>query len=83
MSLEKLSTPAHWSPYWSHSPLALTLVFGLSLFVSQSPYGLALAPLDPIVGTPAQDEALYAHGIMRMAEGAHGGDWLTPRVLGR
>lgn len=80
MSLEKLSTPAHWSPRWSHSQLALTVVFAVSLFLSQSPYGLALAPLDPIAGTPAQDEALYAHGIARMA---HGGDWLTPRFLGR
>ncbi len=65
---------------WFNSRLALAAVFAASFLATQNRYPLALAPLDPIAGTPAQDEALYAHGILRMASG---GDWLTPRFLGR
>ncbi|MCX6613570.1 MAG: glycosyltransferase family 39 protein [Acidobacteria bacterium] len=72
-----MSTPGGWS---SSRPL-LALVFFLSLFCLGGPSTqIATAPLDPILATPAQDEALYSHGILRMAAGE---DWLTPRFLGR
>ncbi|MFN9296105.1 MAG: ArnT family glycosyltransferase [Acidobacteriota bacterium] len=77
MNLVKSFTPAPWLL----SPRALFLVFFLSCFLpagSRAP--LATTPLDPILATPSQDEALYAHGILRMAAGE---DWLTPRFLGR
>ncbi len=76
VNLEKSSTPARWF----NSRSALAAVFLASFLAVQNRYPLALAPLDPISGIPAQDEALYSHGILRMAAG---GDWLTPRFLGR
>ncbi len=57
------------------------MVFLCSLFCLGGPSTqIATAPLDPILATPAQDEALYTHGILRMAAGE---DWLTPQFLGR
>ncbi len=77
VNLEKLSTHGAWL---SSRP-TVALVFVLSLFCLGGPYTqIATAPLDPVLATPAQDEALYTHGILRMASGE---DWLTPRFLGR
>ena len=76
VNLEKSSTLVRWLSSWP----ALLAVFAISLFAVQNRHGIAAAPLDPIVGTPAQDEALYTHGILRMAAGE---DWLTPQFLGR
>jgi hypothetical protein len=77
VNLEKLSTHGAWL----NSRPTLVLVFVFSLFCLGGPYTqIATAPLDPILATPAQDEALYSHGILRMAAGE---DWLTPRFLGR
>jgi hypothetical protein len=77
VNLEKLSTPGHWA----NSYYALAVVFLLSCFIPGGPRTeIATAPLDPILATPAQDEALYAHGTLRMANGE---DWLTPHFLGR
>lgn len=75
--MAKSFTPAPWL---SSRP-ALIFVFLLSCFVPAGPRNpLATTPLDPILATPAQDEALYAHGTLRMAAGE---SWLTPRFLGR
>ncbi len=77
VNLEKLSTPGAW---FNSLPI-LALVFVLSFLCLGDPSSqIATAPLDPILATPAQDEALYSHGILRMAAGE---DWLTPRFLGR
>ncbi len=77
VNLRKLSTPGAWS---SSRPI-LALVFLFSLFCLGGPSSqIATVPLDPILATPAQDEALYSHGILRMAAGQ---DWLTPQFLGR
>src|SRR3954454_24726574 len=43
--------------------------------------GLAGDYVDPIGRVTAQDEALYAHSAIAMAK--PGGDWLTPRFMGR
>ena len=77
VNLGKLSTSGHLAT----SGWALGAVFFVSTLVPGGPHTqIATAPLDPILATPAQDEALYAHGTLRMA---YGEDWLTPRFLGR
>ncbi len=43
--------------------------------------GIAAGYLDPVSRIDAQDEALYAHSAIRMAEGR--GGWLTPVFMGR
>ena len=43
--------------------------------------GLAGDYVDPVGHITAQDEALYSHSALAMA--APGGDWMTPRFLGR
>lgn len=77
VNLGKLSSSAPWAT----SRTTLLLVFLLSCLVPAGPRSpIATAVLDPILNTPAQDEALYSHGILRMAAGQ---DLLTPRFLGR
>jgi hypothetical protein len=75
VNLAKSFTPVPWAT----KPLTLAAVFLVSTLVPPS-NPIATTPLDPILATPSQDEALYAHGILRMAAGE---DWLTPRFLGR
>lgn len=66
---------------WATDRRLLVGVFLLScLIVGLGKAPLATVPLDPVAGTPSQDEALYAHGALRMAAGE---DWLTPKFLGR
>ena len=43
--------------------------------------GIAAGYIDPVSRIDAQDEALYAHSAIRMAEGR--GGWLTPIFMGR
>lgn len=83
VNLEKLSTLGPWyhSIPWHHRNPALAAVFLLSILSLGGIYApIAQLPLDPVLATPAQDEALYTHGILRMAAGE---DWLTPHFLGR
>ena len=83
VNLEKLSTLGRWRsnvPWHLRAP-ALAAVFLLSILSLGGIYTpIAQSPLDPVLATPAQDEALYTHGILRMANGE---DWLTPHFLGR
>jgi hypothetical protein len=77
VSPEKSSTP-NPSP---NKRFLLPLVFLLSSFVPAGPRTeLAQAWTDPAARIPAQDEALYAHGTLRIAQGE---DILTPHFLGR
>src|SRR5215472_17710950 len=50
------------------------------LFTRAVGIGLAGDYLDPVAKISAQDEALYSHSAIRMAQR---GDWLTPRFLER
>jgi 4-amino-4-deoxy-L-arabinose transferase-like glycosyltransferase len=50
------------------------------LFIRAARVGLAGDYLDPVAKISAQDEALYSHSAIRMAQR---GDWLTPRFLER
>jgi 4-amino-4-deoxy-L-arabinose transferase-like glycosyltransferase len=50
------------------------------LFIRAARVGLAGDYLDPVAKISAQDEALYSHSAIRMAQQ---GDWLTPRFLER
>lgn len=59
--------------------IAAALAFAV-LMIRAVREGLAAGYLDPIARITAQDEALYAHSAIQMAER---GDWLTPHFLGR
>jgi 4-amino-4-deoxy-L-arabinose transferase-like glycosyltransferase len=50
------------------------------LFIRAARVGIAGDYLDPVAKISAQDEALYSHSAIRMAQR---GDWLTPRFLER
>ncbi|WP_031495547.1 ArnT family glycosyltransferase [Bryobacter aggregatus] len=71
-----MSTPVPWL----RSFPALVLVFVLSAFLIEPSAPVAAAFVDPAAGTLAQDEALYAHSILRIANGETP---LTPQFLGR
>lgn len=77
VNLAKLFTPGPWA---TNRFLLVGLFLISCLIVGLGKPPLATVPLDPIAGTPSQDEALYSHGILRMVAGE---DWLTPRFLGR
>lgn len=65
------------------SRVAIAVVFLISTFAlgwNLPGRGVAATVLDPVGGVRAQDEAVYAHSAIRIAEGA---DWLTPRFMGR
>ena len=57
----------------------VALAFAL-LMIRAVRVGLAAGYLDPIAHISSQDEALYSHSAIQMAER---GDWLTPHFLGR
>jgi hypothetical protein len=59
---------------------AVAVIALACLLVRAGRVGMAGDYLDPIGKIGAQDESLYAHSAIRMAE--HGG-WLTPRFMGR
>lgn len=59
---------------------AVALLAAIVLLPRAALVGLAGDYVDPIGRITAQDEALYAHSAIVMAER---GDWLTPRFLGR
>lgn len=59
---------------------AVALVALLVMGARAARVGLAGDDLDPVGRISAQDEALYAHSAIRMAEQ---GGWLTPMFLGR
>ncbi|HUI54763.1 MAG TPA: glycosyltransferase family 39 protein [Bryobacteraceae bacterium] len=59
---------------------AVALVALACLLVRAGRVGIAGDYLDPISNVVAQDEALYGHSAIRMAQ--HGG-WLTPMFLGQ
>ncbi len=59
--------------------IAAALAFAV-LMIRAVREGLAAGYLDPIARITSQDEALYAHSAIEMAER---GDWLTPHFLGR
>jgi 4-amino-4-deoxy-L-arabinose transferase-like glycosyltransferase len=61
--------------YFAVAALALAV-----LFIRAARVGLAGDYLDPVAKISAQDEALYSHSAIRMAQR---GDWLTPRFLER
>jgi hypothetical protein len=58
---------------------AVVLAFSV-LFIRTARVGLAGDYLDPVAKISAQDEALYSHSAIRIAQR---GDWLTPRFLER
>ena len=58
----------------------VALVALACLLVRAARVGLSGDSLDPIDKTKSQDEASYAHSAIVMARG---GDWLTPRFMGR
>jgi hypothetical protein len=60
--------------------LAVVVLAFAVLFVRAARVGLAGDYLDPVAKISAQDEALYSHSAIRMAQR---GDWLTPRFLER
>ena len=60
--------------------LAVAVIAFAVLFIRAARVGLAGDYLDPVAKISAQDEALYSHSAMRMAQR---GDWLTPRFLER
>jgi Dolichyl-phosphate-mannose-protein mannosyltransferase len=60
--------------------VAVVLIAFAVLFIRAARVGLAGDYLDPVAKISAQDEALYSHSAIRMAQR---GDWLTPRFLDR
>ncbi|MGA7235686.1 MAG: glycosyltransferase family 39 protein [Bryobacteraceae bacterium] len=60
--------------------VAVVLIAFAVLFIRAARVGLAGDYLDPVAKISAQDEALYSHSAIRMAQR---GDWLTPRFLER
>jgi Dolichyl-phosphate-mannose-protein mannosyltransferase len=60
--------------------LAVAVLAFAVLFVRAARVGLAGDYLDPVAKISAQDEALYSHSAIRMAQR---GDWLTPHFLER
>lgn len=70
--------------FTSTGPAATILVFVASLTIlgwNAGAPGIATAYVDPIGEIQAQDEALYGASSLEMSRA--GGDWLTPRFLGR
>ncbi|HJZ98078.1 MAG TPA: glycosyltransferase family 39 protein, partial [Candidatus Solibacter sp.] len=59
---------------------AVVFIAFLTLLPRAANVGLAGAYVDPVGRITAQDEALYAHSAIMMAE--HG-DWLTPHFMDR
>jgi Dolichyl-phosphate-mannose-protein mannosyltransferase len=59
---------------------AVALLALVCLLVRAARVGVAGGYIDPIGKVTAQDEALYSHSVIVMARG---GDWLTPRFMGR
>ena len=59
---------------------AVALLALVCLLVRAARVGLAGDYVDSIGKITAQDEALYAHSAIRMAQQ---GDWLTPKFMGR
>lgn len=62
---------------WTAVVFALALL-ALGYQIHQA--GIASRLVDPFVGIRAQDEAVYAHSAIRMAQT---GDWMTPSFMGR
>lgn len=60
--------------------LAVVVLAFAVLFIRAARIGLAGDYLDPVAKISAQDEALYSHSAIRMAQR---GDWLTPHFLER
>lgn len=60
--------------------LAVVLLALACLLIRAARVGLAGDYLDPVAKISAQDEALYSHSAIRMAQQ---GSWLTPMFMGR
>lgn len=60
--------------------LLVFLISFVRLAWNVSETGLASGSIDTVGGIAAQDEAVYSHIALRMADE---GDWLTPKFLGR